>query len=243
MSRRDSTLHPGMLAMLEKLKKAGKTRFIGTSTHRNEPETIRAAIEARIYDVILTSYNFKQAHHEEVRKAIIEAARAGLGVIAMKTQAGVFWDKAKQHPIDMKAALRWAIRVPEVHTAIPGFTTADQLALDLEVLRTPTLTDADRKALERPTGVAAGFYCQGCETCRGQCREQLAIPDLMRGYMYAHAYRNRDAARELLDELGVASAACGSCAACTVQCPHGLDVRDRVRDVARLRDVPREFLV
>jgi uncharacterized protein len=243
MSLRASAMHPGMLAALEKLKKSGKARFLGTSTHRNEPDTIRAAVAAKLYDVVLTSYNFKQAHHEEVRKAILEAARAGLGIIAMKTQAGVYWDKEKKLPIDMKAALRWALRVPEVHTAIPGFTTADQLALDLEVLRAPALTDADRKALERPPGAVAGFYCQGCETCVRQCPEKLAIPDIMRGYMYAHAYRNREAARELLDELGVASSACGSCAECLVRCPNGLDVRDRVRDVARIRDVPREFLV
>jgi uncharacterized protein len=244
MSRRDSALHPGMLAMLEKLKKAGKTRFVGTSTHRNEPETIRAAIAAKVYDVVLTSYNFRQAHHEEVRKAITEATRAGLGILAMKTQGGVFWDKTKKVPIDMKAALRWALRVPEVHTAIPGFTTADQLALDLEVLRNPAFTDADRKALEPPPGqtLTAGFYCQGCETCVPQCPKKLPIPDIMRSYMYAHAYRNREAARDVLDELAVAPSACGSCAECAVTCPHGLDVRDRVRDVARLRTVPREFL-
>ncbi|HEY3359934.1 MAG TPA: aldo/keto reductase [Polyangia bacterium] len=243
MSLRASALHPGMLAALAKLKQAGKTRFIGLSTHKNEPEVIRAAVEAKVYDVVLTSYNFKQEHHEEVRKAIVEAARAGLGILAMKTQAGVYWDKAKQHPIDMKAALRWALRVPEVHTAIPGFTTADQLALDLEVLRHPTLTDADLKSLQRPAGALAGFYCQGCERCLGQCREGLAVPEIMRSYMYAHAYRNREAAHDLMRELALPAAPCGSCDECAVTCPHGLDVRDRVRDIARIRTVPREFLV
>ena len=94
-STREGTQHEAMLAGLEKVKKAGKTRFIGVSTHKSEPEVIRAAIDAKIYDVVLTSYNFKQDHHLEVQKAIGEAAAAGVGIVAMKTQAGVFWDRGK----------------------------------------------------------------------------------------------------------------------------------------------------
>jgi len=61
----------------------------------------------------------------------------GLGIVAMKTQAGVYWDKEKTTPINMKAALKWALRDPNVHTAIPGFTTLDQLQTDLDVLPIP----------------------------------------------------------------------------------------------------------
>jgi len=33
---------------------------------------IRAAVEAKLYDVVLTSYNFRQDHHLEVQKAVAE---------------------------------------------------------------------------------------------------------------------------------------------------------------------------
>src|SRR5450759_5319967 len=104
---REGVLHEKLLGALAKAKKDGKTRFLGVSTHKNEPEVIRAAMEAKLYDVVLTSYNFRQDHHAEVQKAIGEAAAAGLGIVAMKTQAGVYWDKERKNPIDMKAALRW----------------------------------------------------------------------------------------------------------------------------------------
>src|SRR5208337_3160926 len=110
-----------------KAKRDGKTRFVGVSTHKNEPEVVRAAVESKLYDVVLTSYNFRQDHHLEVQRAVGEAAAAGLGVVAMKTQAGVFWDKEKKDPIDARAALKWALRDPNIHTAIPGFSTFDQL--------------------------------------------------------------------------------------------------------------------
>jgi predicted aldo/keto reductase-like oxidoreductase len=240
-SRRESVLLDPVLKALEKVKRAGLTRFVGVSTHQNEPEVIRAAVEAKLYDVVLTSYNFRQDHHLEVQKAIGEAAAAGLGVVAMKTQAGVFWDKAKTNPINMKAALKWAVRDPNVHTAIPGFTTLDQLQADLEVLRDPTLAPEDQLSLVEPQKVA-GLYCQGCEQCLSPCVQNLPIPDLMRSYMYSHAYRNREAAQALVLALDLPPSPCTDCRTCPVVCAKGFDVAERIRDVVRLRNVPRELI-
>ena len=241
-SQRESVLFEPVLRGLEKVKKAGLTRFVGVSTHKNEPEVIRAAVEAKLYDVVLTSYNFRQDHHLEVQKAIGEAAAAGLGVVAMKTQAGVFWDKEKAYPINMKAALKWVLRDSNVHTAIPGFTTLEQLQADLEVLHDPALTPEDKGSLEDPQKVA-GLYCQGCEQCLTPCAEHLPIPDLMRSYMYGHAYRNREAAQALLLALDLPPSPCTDCLTCPVVCAKGFDVRERIRDIVRLRDVPREFII
>jgi aryl-alcohol dehydrogenase-like predicted oxidoreductase len=241
-SQRESVLLEPILRALEKVKKAGLTRFVGVSTHKNEPEVIRAAVEAKLYDVVLTSYNFRQDHHLDVQKAIGEAAAAGLGVVAMKTQAGVYWDKEKSTPINMKAALKWALRDANVHTAIPGFTTLEQLQDDLEVLHEPALTPQDQRSLEDPQKVA-GLFCQGCEQCLAPCAEHLPIPDLMRSYMYGHAYRNREAAQSLLLALDLPPSPCSDCRTCPVVCAKGFDVRDRIRDIVRLRNVPREFLI
>jgi len=175
--RESALLEPLLKAMVD-CQKAGKVRFLGVSTHKNEPDVIRAAIAAKVYDVVLTSYNFRQAHHLEVQKAIGEAAAAGLGVVAMKTQAGVYWDKEKTRLINPMASLRWSIRDPNVHTSIPGFTTLEQLQADLEVLRNPAFGPDDQKALEQPPAVtqAGGFFCQGCDGCKGPCPKDLPIP-------------------------------------------------------------------
>jgi uncharacterized protein len=241
-SLRESVLYEPLLKALEKAKAQGKTRFLGVSTHKNEPEVLRAAVEAKIYDVVLTSYNFRQDHHLEVQKAIGEAARAGLGIIAMKTQAGVFWDKDQERPINMKAALRWALRDPNVHTAIPGFRSFDQLEQDLEVMRNPVLSPEDERSLVEPTKTA-GLFCQGCDRCLEPCPAGLPIPDLMRSYMYGHAYRNREAAQSLLLSLDLPPAPCQDCDTCPVVCAKGFDIRSRIRDIVRLRQVPRELVI
>jgi hypothetical protein len=63
--------------------------------------------------------------------------------------------------------------------------------------------------------------------------------------MYTYGYRDLAAAKLALEAVDVAAAAraCGSCETCAVSCTMGFDVRDRVRDIARIRHVPDEFVV
>ena len=240
LASRESVLKDINLKNVEEAKKSGKARFVGVSTHKNEAEVVRACAEAKVYDVVLTAYNFRQEGVADLQKAIHEAVAAGVGIVAMKTQAGAFWDKERQHPINMTAALKWALGNPDITTAIPGFTTFDQLATDAAVLRDITLTEAERKDLhlEVQTG---GLYCQQCGSCQPQCPKGLPIPELMRGYMYAYGYRNLEVAHETVASLGLGGNPCGDCQECAVSCAKAFDVRDRVSDIARLGALPGDF--
>jgi aryl-alcohol dehydrogenase-like predicted oxidoreductase len=241
VTKREALLYEPILKALLQLKKEGKARFIGVSTHSNEPEVIRAATASKAYDVVLTSYNFKQAHHAEVRAACQEAARAGVGIIAMKTQAGVWFDKEKTKPINMAAALKWALQEDCITTAIPGFTTFEQLNLNLGVLGDLKLTESERQDLAIPVKTS-GLYCQQCGTCTPQCPHGLPIPDLMRGYMYAAGYRNLQQAKDLAVSLPLADDPCGACPTCTVRCVQDFDIRPRIEELLRLRTVQDAFL-
>lgn len=227
----------------EKLKGDGKVRFVGIGTHENEPEVIRAAVDGGFWDVVLTSYNFRQSHREEIGDAIRQAAEAGLGVVAMKTQAGVYWDRTRLLKINMKAALKWVLKNESVHTTIPAFSNYEEMDEDLSVMEdvTPTrdeIEDLDLGArLDLP-----GLYCQQCRVCVDQCQTGLEIPTLMRGYMYAFGYREPGKARETLRSWTPAMIACRNCEICTVECSLGFDVRSRALDIARILEVPEEFL-
>ncbi|MCX6573249.1 MAG: aldo/keto reductase [Candidatus Aminicenantes bacterium] len=232
--------NPAIIGALQKAKKAGKARFVGITTHSNEPAVIRATVGTKAYDVILTAYNFRQDYRDDLRKAVAEAAAAGLGVVAMKTQAGAYWDKEKQQPINMRAALKWVLNDPNVATAVPGFTTFDQLKEDWSIVTDITMTPQELKDLRLGEQVA-GLYCQQCRRCVPGCPKGLPIPDLMRSYMYAYGYRNLQAAHELVGSLEIEGDPCGSCASCTAVCAKGFDIADRVRDISRLRAVPGDF--
>jgi len=229
--------------MLE-LKEEGKTRFLGITFHHKEVPLIHAAVEQKIYDVIMTSYNFRQPHREEVKKAIAYAANAGLGVVAMKTIAGAYWDKERKYPINTKAALKWVLQNENVHTIIPGIETFDQLELDMSVMEDLTLTPQEQEDLKfgQKTSMP-GLYCAQCGRCRLQCRYNLDIPTMMRSYMYAYGYKNPAKARETLQLLDLSNLACNRCPTCSVQCTMGFDVRDKITDIARIKHIPTEFLV
>jgi len=229
-----------VLKALEKLKKDGRARFVGVTTHSNEPEVIRAAAESGFHDVVITAYNFRQAHREQVREAIAAAAKAGVGIVAMKTLAGRFWDKERKQPINTTAALKWVLNDPNVTTSIPGMTTFDQLEADLTVMAGLALTEQEKKDLRLNTE-SAGLYCQQCGQCLQACRESLPVPSLMRSYMYAYGYGNLGAAYDLLHRLDLPDQPCRSCGECPVRCVQGIDVADRVKDVTRLRALPSDL--
>jgi predicted aldo/keto reductase-like oxidoreductase len=239
VAKRESALYEPILKALEKVKQEGKARFVGITTHINEPEVIHAAVDSKVYDVILTSYNFQQRHYAEVRNAIARAAQAGMGIVGMKAIRG----GNRQTPTvkNSGAALKWVLQDPNVSTIVPGFTTFEEMNVDLAVAENPMLTNPEKKGLEK-VAFASGLYCQGCGQCLGQCLEQLPIPDLMRAYMYTYAYRNLSHAQETLLSLNLPDRVCEDCGPCPVKCSIGFDVPGKIRDVVRLRDVPAEFI-
>ena len=242
ISVKETVFFEPALKFLEKMKKEGKARFVGFTTHRNEHEMLDAAVECGVYDVVLTAYNFKQKNNNEIGEAMARAVKAGIGIVAMKTQAGVYWDKERQEPINMKAALKWALQNKNVTTSIPGYTAFDQLELDLSVMEDLTLTAEEKADLKLEEGQAiAGLYCQQCGTCQGQCPSNVDVPTLMRSYMYAYGYKNMSLAHSTIEELG-SRLPCSDCIACSGSCPNGFDVRQKVKDITRLKAIPPEFL-
>jgi len=244
VSSRDTVLHEPYIDAFKKLKKEGKTRFVGIITHENEASVIQATAESGFWDVILTAYNFRQSHHEEIRAAISGAAKAGLGVVAMKTQAGVYWDRARTRKINMKAALKWALRDENVHTTIPAFSNYKEMEEDLAVMENPTMTPEEKQSLRLGEELGlSGNYCQQCRSCVAHCPSDMDIPTLMRGYMYAFGYQEPKKARETLRSWTPDEVACKKCTECVVRCSLGFDVKSRVLDIARILDVPEDFLL
>jgi predicted aldo/keto reductase-like oxidoreductase len=238
---RSQALAPAMLDALQQAKESGRAKFVGLSTHANEPEVLDAAVESGVYDVVLTSVNFKQDHYPSVKAAIGRAAAAGIGIVGMKTMAGAFYDKAKTRPINCRAALKFVLQDPHVTTTIPGITTFDQLAENSRVNSDITLTEEEQDALAAGS-LEGGLYCQQCDHCVSGCKNGIPIPAFMRAFMYTYGYRDLGLAHALLKEVNARENPCLDCTTCTAECVKGFPVRERIEDVRRVGMIPEELL-
>ncbi|MFO7923908.1 MAG: aldo/keto reductase [Bacteroidales bacterium] len=240
-SSREGTLNENHLAALTKIREQGKTRFIGVTTHSNEAEVIRAATESKEYDVVCPAINFRMDTYNDIKQAIDEAAEAGLGVIAMKTMAGAYWDQERQDPINTKAALKYVLQNKNIHTSIPGVTAFQELEDNFEVNRDISLSSSEIEDL-RLDQAEGGMYCFGCEECIDQCPQKMPVPDIMRSFMYAYGYKDLSLARETMDSLNLREDACTNCTSCQVKCVQGFNVAEKIRKIDRVRHIPSDFL-
>lgn len=245
-SARKTVLFEPYLEAMKQLKKEGRAKFIGVSTHQNQPEVIEAAIESNAYDVVLVAYNSSYPNAAEIKKAIEKGAKAGLGIIGMKTVAGLVggFGPPKKTPTneEITAAIKWALEDENVHTIIPGWQTFDHMTSTISVMNNLKLTSSERARLDEISRQAS-LFCHQCGTCVPQCKAGYNIPTIMRSYMYAHGYKNMQMARITLDSMNLGKIACEDCGTCTVKCTKNFNVKEKIMDIARLRDVPTDFLV
>lgn len=227
-----ATYEPLMNALV-KAKKQGKTRFIGTSTHRDVANVIRATADAGIYDVVLPAYNYVLEEKEDIKKTIQYAADRGLGIVAMKTQGGRRLQQDPDTEINNQAALKWVLNDENVCTAIPGMTTFDQLDVNMGVMNDLTLTGQEQRDLQMAASMRGTLFCQNCRSCVPTCPSNIEIPKLMRAYMYAHGYGNFIQARTTIAELPGKKGldVCRECSECSASCRRGIDINSRVKSL------------
>jgi len=234
-----ATSDEGAMEALAELKKQGKVRAAGTSTHTGMAEVINECVRTGFYDVILTSINVSMADDTALLEAIGKAGAKGIGIVAMKTLAGGArlpnQATLQQYPLSVvnKASLKWVMRNENITTSIPGFTNLEHLAEDFSVVNDLEYTPDEYKFLgDNNLKLGLGF-CRQCKDCLATCPHNVDIPRLMRTHMYAAQYSDFYLARTTLDEIPKAAGlqACASCETCTAKCSHLVDVAYRIGDL------------
>jgi len=230
----------GPLSALTALKKEGKTRFIGISTHSSEA-ILNEAIRLGTYDVALIVINYTLASDKGLHDVIDRAARKGIGLVAMKTQAGGLTRPDPKLPKTLPsesqtALLKWVLQNESFATAIPGFTTFEQLEQNFTVARNLAYTESERQFLGDPKVTAQAEFCVQCGQCRADCPLQAEIPVLMRTHMYAVQYSNHGLARDTLAGIapGKGLDACANCTSCRATCRRSVNI---ARKISELRQI------
>ncbi|MDR3763505.1 MAG: aldo/keto reductase [Acidobacteriota bacterium] len=238
----DVALEAPLEAMMA-FKKEGKARFLGVSTHSNAAQVLQAATRLGAHDVVLVGLNYTMADDAALHTAIATAAKRGIGIVAMKTQAGGTAKPSSKLPgtlpaCSQTALLKWVLANPHIATAIPGFTNFDQLEQNFSVTANLSYTTEEKAFLGDKATVAQAEFCRQCGQCREDCPRQVDIPGLMRTHMYAVQYGNREHARLTLALAAPhALAACSGCVTCRATCRNAVNIARKIDELKELAPV------
>lgn len=237
---------PYIIEAMQNLKDKGKIRFPAISAHVYWPEILTAVADEGFYDVALISLNYSMANDDASFKALKHAAEKGVGLIAMKTQCQQAWYKQSlptetqqfyEGNIMHSALLKWVLNQDVITTAVPGFTTFEQLQTDLDAGYDITYTPEERTFLEdHHVKLALNSVCRFCGGCKGSCPHGVDIPSLMRTHMYAMSYGNLHMTKDTLKniESGCGLDVCNNCETCVAQCMNSVQIAGRIGELKEI---------
>lgn len=246
------------LAYVQELKRQGRIRHIGMSTHN--PEIARMAAESGIIDMMLFSVNptfdmlpvngdAEVYFGEDFSTAVdgISPERVALyqlceqrdvGITVMKGYAGGRLFDAKRSPFGVALTpiqcLHYCLTRPAVASVMVGFSELEQID---EAVRYETASGAEKDYASVLAGAPRHAYSGQCTYC-GHCKPcPMGIDIAMVGKLYDLAVMQAEVPSSLRDHyrlLPVKASACIGCRSCESRCPFGVAIADRMVKAAEL---------
>ncbi len=186
------------------MKKAGKIKAFGFSTHTNMEDCLLGAAKLDWIDAAMTTYNFQVMNNPKMQEAVNACAKAGIGLVAMKSQAGrpgspqiasetkleMVERFLKRGFTDKQAKLKVIWENPHIASIcsqMPNLTVLAAnvaAALDQTKLAREEFDSLLLYALETKSD-----YCAGCgKICQEAVGGAVPVNDVMRCLMYHRYY-------------------------------------------------------
>lgn len=221
-----------IISAYDQLKKEGKIRFTGFSTH-NASATLKQALETDFGQVILFIYSHMEG--KEIEPLIKAVRERGIGTVAMKIFAGGMQGNLKSivnpdtsYP---QAAIRWVLSNSDVDCCIPTLSSYSHVEEYVAASGRP-LDRAAGDIIARYKSQSDNLYCRvSCRECLSSCPNKVAVNDVLRYAMYFEHYGMEKEAMGYYAELGPENKpfGCANCSGyCQEACPYGLRVKTRL---------------
>jgi len=198
----------------ESAKKRKRIRNFGITTHQNLAIVLAAAARMPWIDAIMTSYNFYLAQDTELQVAIDACNKAGIGLIAMKTQGmgqrikTEADKKITEHFLQRgftegQAKIKLVLEDKRFSSACVGMKNVSVLNSNVAAAFDKTkLTQADRDIFEEYAKVTCNNYCAGCaDICNAALADVPYVSEIMRYLMYYNSYGEQAEARRLFAQI------------------------------------------
>ena len=235
------------------MKKAGKIKFFGFSTHTNMEDCLTGAAKLDWIDAAMFTYNYQVMNTPQMQEAVNACAKAGVGLVAMKSQAG----RPGKHEVGSEAKLDMAERflkrgftdkqaklkmvwenphIASICSQMPNLTIL--MANAAAALDRVKLSRAECDCLRRYALETKADYCAGCgKIGREAVGGAVPVNEVMRCLMYHQYYGEPELARltfaglpeEVRQQLAEVDYSRAEQA-----CPHGLAIAALMRQAAEM---------
>jgi uncharacterized protein len=224
-------------------------KFLGMSSHgphgppgpdgrRRAENSVRAAVESGLYDVIMPAYNLYA--WKGLRDVLKLAQEKSVGVIAMKVLRGGKQAKAKgvlpKRGIPQHNVFKWVWSNPAVAGLIVTMPTLSRIKFYMKASG-QKLAMHERTDLEAMLAATTTDVCRiGCGDCADKCSAGVDIPTAFRADYYDGDLGDTTRARTLYEGLAGRGADASACSGCTNQtclgaCGYGVNIRGGLIDI------------
>jgi uncharacterized protein len=241
----------GVREWASQMKKAGKIKLFGFSTHSNMEDCLSAAAKSDWIDAIMFSYNFRIMATQRMKEAVAACVNKGIGLVAMKTQGGgpVRTDSEAELRVagrflqrgftDKQAKLKAVWEDPNIASICSQMPTLTILSANVAAsMDLSSMARGDLELLDKFAAETRDGYCAGCgNICCEAVGGVVPVNDVMRCLMYYRDYGDRDLAREVyaaLPEEARSRISHVDYSRAEEMCPQGLAITGLMRDAARL---------
>jgi predicted aldo/keto reductase-like oxidoreductase len=235
------------------MKKAGKCKFFGFSTHTNMEDCLVGAAKLGWIDAVMLAYNFRVMDTPKMHEAIKAASQAGIGLVAMKSQAGrpgkrEIGGEVKKEMVerflnrgftDKQAKLKIIWENPQISSLCSQMPNLTILSANVAAARDLTkLSREDFESLRRYALETKADYCAGCgKICQEAVNGAVPVNEVLRCLMYHQYYGEPELARltfaTLPEEVRLHLTEVDYSQA-EQACPHGLAIADLMRQAMEL---------
>lgn len=245
----------GVKEFLDKALASGKIVNAGFSFH-GATEDFSAIVDGYDWTFCQIQYNYldtgnqagtpglKYAASKDMAVIIMEPLRGGnLGKTPPPT-VGEIWDKAETKRTPAEWSFRWLWNQPEVTVVLSGMNNVEHIDENLRIAADTaanSLSDAEVALVEEAAEEFRRVMmvpCTGCQYCV-PCPVGVNIPTCFETYNSKHTFKDPAASRfykvfnggALGGKPGLASQ-CVSCGECLKKCPQGINIPERLAEVA-----------
>jgi predicted aldo/keto reductase-like oxidoreductase len=200
------------------MKKEGKIKFVGFSTHANMADLLMAAANMDWIDAVMMTYNFRVLNDPKMVEAVNACTKAGVGLVAMKTMAvgapGMPKTVSKAELkiadrflekgfTDKQARLKVVWENPQIASICSQMPSLTILSANVAAARDKTkLAREDFDLMQQYAQDTRSDYCAGCSRiCEAAVDGAVPVNDVMRCLMYHRSYGEPELAKQTFAAL------------------------------------------